>query len=104
MKYFLCFVVLMIAMSCDVPLAASEDNRFTVFPSPALATVSAYVNNKGATFTLIGYNNHGKEILHVTTSDGKARYTLPVTEPGTYRLTLDMNNVKGTKSIYYFGQ
>lgn len=101
MKYILSFALMALLFSCDAPDIVDEDNRIQVYPNPATNVIEVYLNNNGGPFILKGYDTRGKEIINATTTNipGGFSARITITESGTYRFTLDMDNKKGTKTI-----
>jgi len=102
MKTIRFMLLLAIVVACDAPDVTLEDNRINAYPNPSSQTIYVSVANNGASYSLKGYDNRGKEILNGTAADPVNEYRITITESGTYRFTLDMNNIKGTKSIVAF--
>ena len=101
MKNLLPIFFAMIVCGCDTPEASVEDQRFVVYPNPAGKTAYVLVRNENQPYSLKVFDTRGRLVLSKESSGsgGNIQMLVELAESGTYHFTLDMDNVKGTRTI-----
>jgi hypothetical protein len=96
----ICFLFSVTAIGCDTPTVLVEDQRFVVYPNPAGKTAYVYVKNDNQPYSLKVFDTRGKLVMSKESpGGGNIQMQVELAEAGTYRFTLDMSNVKGTRTI-----
>lgn len=102
MKFIFSCILAVLVFACDTPDISVKDSRFTVYPSPTIdGNLYVTVGNGSTPFVLTVYDNRGDIILKETSDGSKSEFNIALKEKGTYYVSLEMNGVKGTQTIYY---